>query len=430
MGNDKKKAYPLGGLRAWFTVGCGAIFYCYQFIIRVFPNVLSEEIMQTFAIDAAAFGLIIGFFYWTYSGMQIPLGITMDKFGPRRLLTVAGFMCGLGCFIFASTTSPIFAGIARFLMGLGAACGFLGTMKLGTLWFPPHKIGNVIALTMALGTTGAALGGPPLSYLADLLGWQNALKGLGLIGILIGTVTFIFVSNTPSGDKPPKTYADQKLFSGFALVAKSPQAWLISIFGMLMYAPMIIMGDAWLTPFMETVYPIDEKVAATIHTSLFVGAALGAPFFTSLSDRLISRLIPMFFGAVACLVIYMLIIFGSNIPLVFMYVLFFGAGFCYTSKCLCFACITEIVPQNASGVSIGFTNMIVMLFGAALHPMIGYMVKSHWNGLIIEGVPIYSEMDYRFAFVIIPIGLALALFLIGFMKETHPGRVYKRYKRM
>ncbi len=419
----KNNTPTLGGARAWFMVGCGGIFYCYQFILRVLPNVLNDEIMTAFAIDAGAFGLIVGFYYWAYSGLQIPLGITMDKFGPRRLLSIAGFICGIACFIFSMTTNIYVAGFARFMMGMGAACGFLGTIKLGTLWFPPHKIGNVIALTMIFGTSGAALGGPPLSYLTDVLGWQASLQFLGVVGLVIGTVIFIFVRNTPSGDMPPKIYEkDEHAFSGFKRVVKSPQAWLISGFSMLMYAPLIIMGDAWCVPFIENIYTIDEKLAATIHTSLFIGAALGSPFFTSLSDRLLSRRIPMMLGALVSLGVYMLIVFGNNIPLPFMYVLFFLAGFCYTAKCLCFASMTEIMPPSASGVSVGFSNMIVMAFGAIFHPMIGAMLDFSWNGLVVEGRPIYGELDYRFAMSVIPICLALSLFLVGFIKETHPGR--------
>jgi len=360
----------------------------------------------------------------------IPLGITMDKFGPRLLLTIAGFICGIACFIFAMTTNIYVAGLARFMIGMGAACGFLGTIKLGTLWFPPHKIGNVIALTMVFGTAGATLGGPPLSYLTDVLGWQSSLQVLGLVGIIIGAVIFIFVRNTPSGDMPPRTYEKgEQALGGFKRVVSSPQAWLISGFSMLMYAPLIIMGDAWCVPFIESIYTIDEKLAATIHTSLFIGAALGSPFFTSLSDKLTSRRIPMMLGALVSLGVYMLIVFGNNIPLPFMYVLFFLAGFSYTAKCLCFASMTEIMPASSSGVSVGFSNMIVMAFGAVFHPMIGQMLDFSWNGLVIDGQPIYSELDYRFAMSVIPICLALSLFLVGFIKETHPGRPGRRNNR-
>lgn len=422
------KNTDIGGWRAWLIVACGSVFYGYQFIIRVFPNVLTEEIMQSFAIDASAFGLIIGFYYWAYSGMQIPLGIMMDKFGPRRLLSSAGFVCGLACFIFASTDSTVVASFARLLMGMGAACGFLGTMKLATLWLPPQKIGNAIALTLAFGTIGASLGGPPLSYMTDALGLKSSLYILGMIGVIIGTVIFIVVRNAPKGS-PAAPREGEHIFAGLKKVISSPQAWLISLFGMLMYASMIVMGDAWATPFIESVYTVDEQKAATLHTSLFIGAAMGAPFFTSLSDRLVSRKKPMFIGALLSLIIFMIIVWGNNIPFFLMYFLFFAGGFCYTSKSLCFASMTEIVPKSASGVSIGFTNMIVMAFGAALHPMIGSLLDTSWNGLVIDGSPVYSELNYRYALSVIPVCIALSLFIIGFINETHPGSVKRRYKR-
>jgi MFS family permease len=229
---------------------------------------------------------------------------------------------------------------------------------------------------------------------------------------------------------PARVYGkDEHVFGGFWRVLKSPQAWLISGFSMLMYAPLIIMGDAWCVPFIKSIYTIDEKWAATIPTVLFVGAALGSPFFTSLSDRLTSRRLPMMLGALMALGTFMLIIFGNNIPLPYMYVLFFLAGFSYTAKCLCFASMTEIMPPEASGVSIGFSNMIVMGFGAVVHPLIGTLLDHSWNGLVMDGRPIYSELDYRHAMNIIPICLALSLFLLGFIKETHPGRPNRHYDK-
>jgi len=412
----------LGSKRAWFMVTCAGVFYCYQFVIRVFPNVLNNEIMTALGIDAAAFGLMVGFYYWTYSGMQIPLGITMDKFGPRRLLSLAGFICGIACFIFSMTTNFYVAGFARFMMGMGAASGLLGTIKLGTMWFPPQKIGNVIALAMVLGTSGAALGGPPLRYLIDTVGWQGALQVLGVVGLAIGTIIFIFVRNTPSGDMPVRTGPKEHMFGGLKRVLKSPQAWFISGFSTLMYAPMIIMGDAWSVPFIESIYGIGKTEAALINTSLFLGAALGSPVYTTLSDRLRSRRIPMYIGGLTSLSVYMIVVFVHGIPLSVMYALFFIAGFSYTAKCLCFASMTEIMPPSSSGVSVGFSNMLVMACGAFYHPLVGKMLDLSWNGLMVDGHPVYNEVDYRYALAVIPICLSLSLFMLGFIKETHPAR--------
>lgn len=138
----------LGIPRGWVAVSCGALFYCYQFALRVSPNVMHNELMHDFAINATAFGTMIAFYSWSYAGVQIPLGIALDRLGPGILLTWASLICALSCFIFSISTSAYVASFALFLMGLGSAGGFLGSIKLGTVWFPPSHLARVIALIM------------------------------------------------------------------------------------------------------------------------------------------------------------------------------------------------------------------------------------------------------------------------------------------
>ena len=70
-------------IKGWIVVICGALFYMYQFMIRVSPNIMNEELLYQFAIDSASLGFLIGAYNWSYSIMQIPLGLTMDRLGPR-----------------------------------------------------------------------------------------------------------------------------------------------------------------------------------------------------------------------------------------------------------------------------------------------------------------------------------------------------------
>jgi len=176
----------LGIPRGWVAVSCGALFYCYQFALRVSPNVMHNELMHDFAINATAFGTMIAFYSWSYAGVQIPLGIALDRLGPGILLTWASLICALSCFIFSISTSAYVASFALFLMGLGSAGGFLGSIKLGTVWFPPSHLARVIALIMVFGTLGAGIGGTPLSILTDALGWQATMQVLGGVGITTG----------------------------------------------------------------------------------------------------------------------------------------------------------------------------------------------------------------------------------------------------
>ncbi|MCP4923565.1 MAG: MFS transporter [bacterium] len=421
----------MGGKRAWTVIALGALFYMYQFSVRVSPNAMQDDIIVAFSIDAAIFGLIVGCYYVAYSGIQIPLGLLMDRFGPRRFMSGAGVLCGCACFLFASTTNPWVAGVARFMMGLGAACGFLGTLKLGTLWIPPKHIAKVIALTMAMGTTGALMGGAPLELLIDAIGWDQAFNVLGVFGLIIGLVIYIGVRDTPDGKNVPyQRIVDDNPFSGLKKVIRMPQAWIISGVGMMMYVPLTLFGVAWSKEFMMRVYSLGEGEALLWSSSmLFLGSAIGSPLFTALSDYMLRRRTPMMIGAVCALVVHSFICFSTGLPLYVMAILFFMAGFFYTSKCLCFASICEIMPNRSSGgVAIGFTNTIVMQTGVLFHPFIGYLLRWHWDGGTVWDeraqamVPFYTEGDYRFAFIIIPICMAISILLIRFVKETHPGR--------
>ena len=421
----------MGGKRAWITVMLGALFYMYQFSVRVSPNAMQDNIILAFSIDAAVFGLIVGCYYIAYSGIQIPLGLLMDRFGPRRFMSGASVLCGLACFLFAFTRNPYIAGMARFMMGLGAACGFLGTLKLGILWIPQQHIAKVIALTMVMGTSGALLGGAPLEMLINKIGWDQAFNFLGIIGLLISLIIYIGVRDTP--EKEDIIYekkSHEKPFVGLKKVLFLPQAWIISTVGMMMYVPLTLFGDAWSKEFMMRIYSLNEKEALLCSSSmLFLGSAVGSPIFTLFSDYMLSRKIPMIIGAVCALIVHSLICFITGLPLYVMAILFFLAGFFYTSKCLCFASICEIIPDRSiGGVAIGFTNMIVMQTGVLFHPIFGFLLNYSWNGETILNnktqtmVPLYMEDDYRFAFSIIPICIIIAIFLIIMIKETHPGR--------
>jgi len=415
-------------LRGWIVVFCGALFYCYQFCVRVSPNIIQDEIMQHYGLDGSDFGWVVGLYYWAYSIMQIPLGFSMDVFGPRRLLPAAGFVCGIGCYLFASTSNIYVAEVARFMMGMGAACGFMGSLKLGTLWLPPKYFASAIAMTMVFGTLGAALGGTPLRVVVETIGWQNTYYTLAVIGAGIGTLIFLIVT------KPPQTYMTEeqikpefskqfllKMLNNLVTIISTPQAWFIAGVGMLMYVPLTVMGVAWGVPFLQSSYTlVDEKVAASVVGLMFLGAALGSPVFTILSDVMQKRRSPLVIGGTLAVCIWSITIFVESIPFQLMYVLFFMGGFVYTAKCLTFASICEIMPRSISALSIGFTNMIVMTTGIIYHPLIGELLDQSWDGETRNNIPLFTSGDYRFALAVIPISLLLAILLIKFIKETHP----------
>jgi MFS family permease len=409
-------------IRGWVVVACGALFYMYQFMIRVSPNVMHETMLTNFSIDSASLGLMVGVYYWSYSAVQIPLGITMDRLGPRLFLCGAAFLCAMACFIFGNVTNPLIGGIARFLMGMGSACGFIGTVKLGTIWLEPKHVAKVTGVTILMGTTGACLGGAPLELLLNKLGFSMTMQLLGLLGMGVGLLIYWVISEYPSIDhhkELPDLYQNTHPLTDFFLIIKTPQAWGLAVYGMLMYLPITILGVAWGVPFVERLAGVTESTATSVVSTMFLGAAFGSPVWAFFSDRIKSRRIPMIMGAAITAIVWWVVL-TAHLPLYMLYLLFFIGGFTYPAKCLMYASICEIMPLKLSGISVAFVNMIVMATGIIAHPLIGVMINTHWNGKMLNDIPYYSTEDYRFALITIPALLILAGVISIFMQETHP----------
>ena len=416
--------------RGWIVVACGALFYMYQFMIRVSPNVMHEALLANFSIDSAGLGLMVGIYYWSYAAMQIPLGITMDRLGPRLFLCGAAFLCSMACFIFGNTSSLFIGGMARFLMGMGSACGFVGTIKLGTIWLAPKHIAKVTGVTILMGTAGACLGGAPLELLLNKVGFSTTMQFLGLLGIGVGILIYWVISEHPSIDhheELPDLYQNTHPLTDVLRIIKTPQAWGLAVYGMLMYLPITILGVAWGIPFVERSAGVSELTATSVISMMFLGAAFGSPVWAFFSDYIKNRRIPMMMGSVITAVVW-LVVFTIDLPLYLLYLLFFIGGLSYPAKCLTFAGICEIMPVKMSGVSVAFVNMIVMTAGIIFHPLMGRMIDAHWNGIVLNNIPYYTVEDYRFALIVIPALLVLSGIISVLMKETHPDhKVPKKY---
>jgi sugar phosphate permease len=402
--------------QAWMALFMGGLFYCFQFLVRVSPNVMTEELMLSFMVDAAGLSFIIAWSNAGYSMMQIPLGVMMDKLGPRRIIAAGAILCAVSTYFFSTATTPYLAGVARFMIGLGSACGYLGTLKLGSQWFARDKMPMVVGITMTLGIAGASLGGLPLEYLVESVGWQSSLHIVALAGIIIGAAVLLVIGkNPPYHAHVPK---DQHILVDLFAIFKKPQAWIFAIFGMLMYLPLDLMGNLWGISFLQQKYHLAESEATIPILFMFIGVAVGSFFFAWLTDAWKSRKKPMMLGALLTTSVYLIIIFGPSLSIQLVCALFFLGGFFFNGQVLSFTCICEIMPLHASGVAVGFVNSIVMLGGFIFMPMVGEILVVYWDGGLHNGAPIYSASDYQWALAIIPICLGLSLLLTKGIRET------------
>ena len=410
-------SYALKPLLMWISA---TFLYCYQFFLRSSPNVMEDVLRQEFLMDAESFGLLASFYYIAYSILQIPMGVLIDKIGLRRILTFSAAMCSFGAFIFGLSDGLMMAKIGRFCMGMGSAGVFLSCLKLITLWFPRRRFGIFLGLTMMMGTFGAISAGAPLALLVQGMGWRLSLLSFSVLGMIWALLLWLVVRDrkAPLGLKSEEVPIP--LFVGLKRVITNPQIWLAALYGTTMYAVLSAFADLWGTPYLMHAYDLDKPSAAAASTSVYVGLALGGPFFGYLSERFKSRKMPMLMSACGGLLFFSLFLYVSDLSITFVYICLFAVGFFVGGKLMNFAVATDSVPYSLSGTATGFVNGCCMTSGIIFQPLIGKLMCYNWDGKMVNGVARYATSDYCFALSAIPVCMILAGVITLMTKESYP----------
>ncbi|OGV34942.1 MAG: MFS transporter [Legionellales bacterium RIFCSPHIGHO2_12_FULL_35_11] len=417
-------------LTAWFVCSIGAIFYAYEYLLRIAPSAMEIPLRHHFALTATGFGLLSSIYYYAYVPMQVPVGILMDRFGPRRLLTLACFTCAAGAFIFSSTNMFNVAICGRLIVGIGSAFAYVGVLKLATIWFPENKLAMIAGLTAALGTIGAMIGDNVMDKIIMLSGWQQTIIWIGIIGLIL-TVIIWFSIHDHKRDLESGGTIDtfKRNMYDLIIILKTKQMWLNGLFGCLIYLPTTVFAELWGIPYLENAHGLSASDAGFANSLVFCGFMIGAPLMGYISDKLSRRVLPMTIGSIGAAIIMLVILYVPIPSIKLLNICMFVLGLLYSCQAIVFAIGRELSPNEAAGTAFAVTNMLVMLGAMFLQPLVGKMLDysfiSRTPPAVLEGLSkqnvslLYSAADYKFAISIIPIGIVIAAILTFFIKETY-----------
>ncbi|HUX78458.1 MAG TPA: MFS transporter [Alphaproteobacteria bacterium] len=414
--------------RSWLVWASAALFFGYQFLLRVSPSVMTQELMRDFQVDACALGTLTSCYFYAYVLLQLPVGTLLDKLGPRRLLTIAALLCTGGSILFATADTIVMASAGRFLIGAGSAFGFLSCMKVGALWFPPQRISMVVGFTLFLGTIGAA-GVYPMSFLVAALGWREAVLATAGGGVALAIFIAIVVR-----DHPPKSlqsYIENhhaignpslSIWEGLKVITKKAQTWLLAFYGFMMFIPLVGFADLWGVPFLIRVHHMNEQYATLSTSFLYVGVALGTPLFAFISDRFQQFKFTLLGAALGVLIPFVVIVYGPDLPVFVIISLLFVAGLFLGGQFMTYSIVTEINPLSVSGLATGFQNMVCLLSGIIFQPFIGWLLDIFWEEAYENGIRLYSSAAYQMAITSVIVAILFAILASLFIREAYPER--------
>ena len=405
---------------AWVVWGLAAAFYFSDYLARVAPGVMHQSLQFAFGINEAGFGLLTASFYVPYIVMQIPVGLAVDRLSIRFVLTLMSLITAFGCVVFGLSGGLTVAAIGRMLIGLSAAFAFVSALRLATAWFPPAMLGLLAGLTQALGMLGAAAGEMPVSFLVAHVGWRHTMLVIAFLFIVLAGFLYQFVRDTPG--KPPRVvHAQQRvgIFKSLYIVLSHRQTWINALYAGFLFAPTAVVGEAIGPAYLQYGRGLSAHSAAFATGLIFIGWGISGPLSGWLSDRLGRRKPLMIISAFCGTILSAIFVFYPNLAQTStIYGLFFVFGLTNTGVAIAYAVCAEIQSREVVGTAIGFTNMISILVGACMQPLVGRLIDlfAGVRGYHVEALVL---SDFQAGLKLLPVCSLIALILACMVKETY-----------
>lgn len=413
-----KKAINLFGI---FIVVLGAFFYCYEYFLRIAPSVMQTQLMEAFKINATLFGSLSGFYYIAYTPMQLVVGVVVDRFNLKNVLTLAILSCALGSFMFLSTSNYEIAAIGRFLQGFGSAFAFVGALKLASRWLHVWWFASFSGTCTTIGFLGAAFGDITLTNAMQVMSWQALIKLFAVLGIILAIVFYLSLSYAEHHAKKRNISSHiatlrEAIAQLFKLI-RHPYLWVAGILGGLLFLPTIVFADLWGIPYLQKLHNYTLTQAGLVSAMIYIGWAIGSPFQGIISNRINKRLRMIWIGALLAAVTSTIVLYSPNLSFWMVCALFILFGIASSVEVLTFAMGRDICSYNTVGTAVAFVNFLVMLSGMFMQRFVGWLLDLHWSGGMSNGIRVYSLSDYQHAIVVVPISLIVAMLLALIVKD-------------
>lgn len=411
-GADVEPKLPIKIFIFWFI---GAFFYLYQSVLKVMPSVIAQDLTVDLNIAATSLGTLGGIYFLAYASLQLPIGVLLDRFGVRRLMSVSIAMCAAGALLFSFSSSFYSALFARFIIGMGSSGAFIGTIKLVTMWFPERLVPIFTGLTVFVGSMGSVIGNKPMAVLLKYVTWRDANQLLAIIGFCLSLLCFVFLRNNMAKKNRIRNFQD--LVEGFKQVIKSPQILLIAFFAFFIYLPLSVLADMWGNLFIQRAYDLSRTQASECIQMIYFGVALGAPSFGLIASiytnyRIIFRII-----TVAQIPIMAAIIWFKLPNVLALQTACFMLGILLGGQALKFNAAFAHASSSVSGSIVGFVNMLCMFGGFVFQQLIGILLDIFWDGSMQEGHIFYNAETFSKALSIHIFALAICFFFTYYIKN-------------
>lgn len=322
-----------------------AVGYFLSYLLRNVNAVIAPELMRELNFSAADLGFLTSVYLAAFGIFQLPLGILLDRYGPRRVESALLLLTAIGAALFALGQNLAELALARALIGLGVSACLMAAFKAFSQWFPTERLASLNAAIMAAGGLGALTSSTPLSWALPLIGWRGAFYGLAALAVLAALL--IFTTPDKQSGSGKETLAEQlrgvgQVFTSFAFWRYAPQTALI-------VGGFMAMQGLWAVPWLMNFSGLTREAAAMHLLLMSIGMLSGFISLASFVTRLAARGIPperiLIFGMGSGMIVTLLIVIDGASS----YLLWFAMGLVFSVGNLSYALLSAQFPMQLAG---------------------------------------------------------------------------------
>jgi MFS family permease len=384
-------------------------YLAFQLIVRLSAGLLREEIMMKFPIDIESFGVFAGAYYIGYAGMQVPMGILVDKFNLKIVVISCVLTTALGTFIYTLSPSWNLIIFARFLVGTGSAVAFISAAKVIKLYFPTKYQTSLMGATFAIGLLGGVIGGGPMQQVFFQLGCDKTFLILTIIAIAIAFI--IFLIDDAKIEKADEYITDRVTYNNIIKIIFNPFVLAIGLCGGFMVGSFEGFADIWAIPYFEQIYGYSKAQSTFLSISCFyLGMGIGGQLLAWIGSKINNSAITIIFitGIITC-IIFAILFYFDKITFFPLIILMFILGVAGSYQILAFSIANNMVNKSFAGLVTGMINCLIMAFGVIVHKLMAKTIQFFWDGATnASGSPIYTKQVLIYGISVVP-----ALCLIG-----------------
>jgi MFS family permease len=386
--------------------------YYLSFFYRYINAVIAKDLVRDFGLAPSDLGWLTSAYFLSFALFQVPLGVLLDRYGPRRCAALLMCVAGLGALLFGLARDLATLSAARALIGLGVSAGLMGSIKAFTIWFPRDRQTALTGWMIGIGSIGTLSATAPVELLLGPFGWRALF--FALAALTVGAALLIFLV-VPERDIPGRGESWGEQFAAVGRLYARLDFWRLALPFVVSQGVFQALQGLWFAPWLADVHGMDRRAAAD---ALFVSAlaylvasmALGK-VADALGRRGISQLRLYQLGMLLTAAAFVPIAFGLRGGLFAALAIFAAASI---AAVISYTLVTQLVPVAQTGRATTASNVLLFAASFAFQWGVGAVL-----GLWPASAGRYDPEGYRVAFwLLLAAQAAAAAWLLTAKEKT------------